>query len=149
MKYTIEMHETFQTSQSAKNAFEYIVDFSHIDQWDHTIMRSAKVGDAAIALGTQFDLMFAMGKRRSAISYTISKFEPHTKAVLKGISKSFTAQDTVTIDESPQGCHVDWHAKIVFSGLSAFIVPFIAKKIKANGAQTIRDLNRVLDELSK
>jgi len=149
MRYKLEMHEVFSTQLTVQQAFDYIVDFSHIDQWDHTIVSSAKVGDAPIALGTRFDLIYAMGKRKSPISYQITEFSSPSKAVLTGTSKSFTAVDTVTIREQESGCHVDWHAAITFKGLSAFIVPLIANKIKTSGTQTIRDLNKVLDSLAE
>jgi hypothetical protein len=145
MNYTLEMHEVFSTSQSAQQAFDYIVDFSHIDEWDHTIVKAQKVGSTAIGLGSQFDLVFSMGLNKSAISYEITEFSWPSRAELVGISKRFTATDTVEIEELEHGCRVNWHAKIVFTGLSAFVVPLLASKIKAGGAQTIRDLHTVLD----
>ncbi len=148
MSYTLEMHEVFVTSQTAEQTFEYIVDFSHIDEWDHTIVSSEKVGDTAIDIGTRFNLMFAMGRRKSPIVYEITAFVPHSKAVLTGVSKRFTAVDTVGITETEKGCKVDWHAKIEFTGLTALFIPLIAKKIKAGGAKTIRDLNLILDSKS-
>jgi len=147
MKYTLEMHETFSTVASAQHAFDYIVDFSHIDEWDNTIVTSEKVGESEVQLGTRFNLLFAMGKRKLPINYEITKFNSPSKAVLTGTSKNFTAVDTVTVMESNQGCSVDWHAKIVFSGLSALVVPLISNKIKAAGIQTIRDLKKILDSL--
>ena len=145
MSYTLEMHETFSTPLSAKQSFDYIVDFSHIDDWDHTIVSSHKVGGSPIGLGTCFELIFAMGKRKSPISYEITEFVSPTKAVLTGNSKRFTAVDSVSIEALDHGCRVDWHASIVFTGLSAFIVPLLAKKIKTDGAQTISQLNAVLN----
>jgi hypothetical protein len=139
------MKDTFSTSQSASKAFEYIVDFSHINEWDHTIVSANKVGNAPVKLGTRFELLYAMGKRKKPISYQVTDFTKPTKAVLTGVSKSFTAIDTVCIEELEKGCLVDWHTEITFTGVSAFIVPLIAKKIKANGLQTIRDLNVMLD----
>lgn len=147
MKYTIEMHEVFSTHASAQQAFDYIVDFSHIDQWDHTIISSEKIGDSPVTLGTCFELMFSMGKRRSPISYEITEFSSPSRAILTGSSNRFTAVDTVTINDNNDGCSVTWHAEITFTGLSALVVPFIAKKIKATGAKTIRDLNDVLNAM--
>jgi hypothetical protein len=145
MSYTLEMHEVFSTTQTAQKAFDYIVDFSHIVEWDQSIVKSEKVGNSEIALGSRFDVIFSMGKRKSPIAYEITEFALPSNAELTGISKNFTAIDRVIIEELAQGCRVNWHAKIVFTGLSAFIVPFLASKIKAGGAQTIRDLHRILD----
>lgn len=146
MSYSLTMHEQFSTARTVEDAFDYIVDFSKISEWDHTIIDSKKVSDGQIGLGSRFDLIYKMGLRRLPISYEITEFDHASKAVLVGESDNFTATDTVIITPTDQGCHVNWHAEIHFRGLSAKIIPFIEKKVKAAGAQTIRDLNTALDD---
>ncbi len=148
MRYRLEMHEQFNTTLSAKQAFNYIVDFSRIHQWDHTISDAKKVGDDDIGLGTQFDITFSMGGRKTPINYQITKYEPSHSAVLTGVSDRFTAIDTIKINKNEQGCKVSWQAEINFSGLTALLMPLLARKVRAVGAKTIRDLNKKLDQLS-
>lgn len=144
MTYSLEMHEQFDTNRSSEEAFDYIVDFSRIDEWDHTIVSAEKVSDGKIGLGTRFDLVFSMGLRKSEISYQITEFDYPNRAVLAGTSDSFVAIDTVTLTETANGCRVDWHAELEFTGMSAKVVPLLANKIKQNGAKTIRDLEQAL-----
>ncbi len=148
MKYRLEMHEQFHTPLSAEHAFNYIVDFSKIDQWDHTISDAKKISHGDIGLGTQFDLRFSMGSRETPISYQITKYEPSQSAVLTGVSDRFTAIDTINIEENSDGCKVSWQAEISFSGLTALVMPLLANKVKAVGAKTIRDLNKKLDQMA-
>jgi len=148
MRYRLEMHEQFNTPRSAEQAFSYIVDFSKIDEWDHTISDAAKVSDGDIGLGSQFELTFSMGGRKTPISYQITKFEPSHTAVLTGVSDRFTAIDTVNIEQNNHGCKVSWQAEINFSGLTALLMPLMANKVKAVGAKTIRDLNKKLDQMA-
>lgn len=147
MKYRLEMHEQFNTPLCAEEAFNYIVDFSKIDQWDHTISDAKQVSDGDIGLGTQFDLAFSMGGRKTPISYQITKYEPYQSAVLSGVSDRFSAIDTINIEQNNDGCKVTWRAEITFSGLTALLMPLMAKKVKAVGAKTIRDLNKKLDQM--
>ena len=144
MTYKLTMLEEFDTRRNIEDAFDYIVDFSRIDEWDHTIISAEKVSDGSIGLGSKFDLVFAMGLRKSEISYEITEFEFPNKATLTGTSENFVAVDTVTLNQTPEGCHVDWRAELDFTGTSAKIVPLLEKKIKAGGAKTIRDLARAL-----
>lgn len=146
MTYKLAMHEQFTTSRSPEDAFDYIVDFSKIQQWDHTIIDSKKVTDGSIGMGSRFDLIYKMGLRKLPISYEITEFTVAQKAVLTGESDNFTAVDTVSITPNENGCTVDWHAEINFRGLSAKIVPLIEKRVKTAGAQTIRDLKTALDD---
>lgn len=144
MTYQLEMVEQFDCPRSQEEAFDYIVDFSRIDEWDHTIVSARKVTDGKIGLGSKFDLMYSMGPRKVPISYEISAFDAPNRAVLTGTSDNFTAVDTVTLTETATGCHVDWKAALTFRGISAKIVPLIEGKIKSAGAQTIRDLEMAL-----
>ena len=146
MTYKLTMHEQFTTARLPEEAFDYIVDFSKIQEWDHTIVESEKVTQGLIGLGSRFDLVYKMGLRKLPISYQITEFTPSSSAILVGESDNFTAIDTVNITATDEGCHVDWHAEITFRGLSAKIVPLIEKKIKSAGAQTIRDLKTALDD---
>ena len=148
MRYRLEMHEQFNTRLPAEQAFNYIVDFSKIDQWDHTISEAKKISDGDIGLGTQFDLTFSMGSRKTPISYQLTKYKPNQSAVLTGVSDRFTAIDTVNIEQNENGCKVSWQAEINFSGLTALLMPLMAKKVKAVGAKTIRDLNKKLDQMA-
>jgi len=144
MPYSLTMQEEFDSERAIGDVFDYIVDFSRIDQWDHTITSSVKVTDGAIGLGTKFDLVFSMGLRKIPISYEITEFDYPSKATLTGISDNFTAVDTVTLVETSNGCEVNWHAQLEFTGFAEKVVPMIKSKIIAGGKKTIRDLEIAL-----
>lgn len=144
MTYLITMHEHFATNRSAEEAFDYIIDFSRIAEWDQTILSARKVSSGPIGVNTEFDLLYSSGLRKLPIAYTVSEYEPSHRAVLIGKSSSFTAIDTVTIKPTQVGCEVTWHAEVTFQGLAAKIIPKIEKKVAAAGSQTIRNLENAL-----
>lgn len=148
MKYKIQMLEQFDSPAAIEDAFDYIVDFSKIHEWDHTVLSSKKTSPGELSLGTKFDLVLSMGKRSVPLAYEITEFDYPNKAVLSGTSANFTAIDTVTLRKTGEGCHVVWQADIEFSGITALLVRFMQKKIKADGAQTIRDLATTLEKRS-
>lgn len=140
------MRETFHSERSAAEIFDYIVDFSRITEWDHTIVSARKTTPGSVGLASRFDLVYSMGLRKSEISYEIQEFSPPSKAVLVGKSNSFTAIDTVTIAEEKSGCEVTWNADIEFTGAAAMLVPLIEKRVVAAGIQTIRNLAAALED---
>ncbi len=146
MTYSLEMTEQFTCSRTAEEAFNYIVDFSRIHEWDHTIRTAKKTTKGTLGLGTVFDLEYSMGLRRIPIQYEITKFEPNRRATLRGSSANFTAIDTVTIEPNEHEIQVNWHAKIEFNGLATKIVPLLEKRIKAAGRRTIKDLALALED---
>jgi len=145
MNDLLEVHEVFTTLQGAKDSFDYIVDYSHIDQWDHTILESSKVGSEPIKLGTRFELLYARSEQEIPISYEITEFIPARKAVLTGTSSNFTAIDIITVDHLDRGCRIDWLAKVDFFDLEAPINPETASKIKESMRETLRGLKSCLD----
>lgn len=144
MVYKLEMIEQFDSRRAMDEVFDYIVDFSRIDQWDQTIISAKKSSLGAIGIGSTFQLVYSMGLRKIPISYEITEFEFPHKAVLTGTSESFIVVDTVTLKSTADGCHVDWHAELEFTGPSAKIAPLLERKIKAGGAKTIRNLKLAL-----
>ncbi|MFT6712222.1 MAG: dehydrogenase/reductase SDR family protein 12 [Arenicella sp.] len=146
MSHTIEIKEQFYTRRSAEDVFEYITDFSRITEWDHSIISSKKITDGAISNGTQFDLMFAMGPRKSQIVYEVTEFHYPSRAVLIGTSDNFVAVDTLSIEDKVNGCDVTWQTNINFTGSSAKIVKLLEGRIKAGAIKTIRDLAIALDD---
>lgn len=146
MAYQLSMHEEFQCSRLPSDVFDYIADFSRINEWDHTILAASKASDGPIGLGSKFDLVFSMGLRKVPISYEITEYSPNTKLVLTGTSATFVAVDTVEIKATDSGCHVSWRADLSFSGVAAKLVPLIKTKVIKGGRQTIRDLAVALQD---
>ncbi len=150
MSYSLHMQEQFQTHRRAEDVFDYIVDFSRIDEWDHSIVDAKKISDGLIGVGTIFDVTYKMGLRKVPIQYKVSEYEPHSKAVLVGESDNFTAIDTVTIqpkdDPDAQGCQVTWDAHIEFRGAAAKLLPLMKNKVEQAGRKTIQDLAFALDD---
>jgi len=141
----LEAHEVFTTAQSAKLSFAYIVDYSLISEWDHTILKSEKVGSEPVKLGTQFELLYARTEHEIPISYEITEFTPPKKAVLTGTNENFTAIDIVSVEELEQGCRVDWLAKVEFLSLDAPLDPATVSKIKESMLETLSGLKTGLD----
>lgn len=146
MPNQIEMREQFHCSRSPIDVFDYIADFSRIDEWDHTIISSKKISNGAIGLGSKFDLIFSMGLRKVPIRYEIIEYIPNSRVVLSGVSDTFTAVDTVNIEKTDSGCHVEWQAELEFSGIAKKLIPLMRNRIIKGGVQTIRDLAVALED---
>ena len=82
MAYSLEMTEEFVSSRLREDIFNYIVDFSHIDEWDHTIVEAEKITEGTIGLDSQFRVVYSMGLRKVPIDYRITEYHPSEKAVL-------------------------------------------------------------------
>lgn len=75
MTYEINMTENFVMRRKTDDVFDYIVDFSRLSEWDHSITSSKKVSSGTVGLGTCFDVIIAMGPRQTPISYEITDYD--------------------------------------------------------------------------
>ena len=146
MAYSLEMTEEFVSSRLREDIFNYIVDFSHIDEWDHTIVEADKVSQGPIGLDTEFRVVYSMGLRKVPIDYQITEYHPSEKAVLVGKATGFTATDTITLNKHEQGWKITWHAHIELQGAASAIAPLIKNRILKGGKQTIKDLATALED---
>ena len=145
MNFLLEVHEVFTASQSANASFDYIVDYSRINEWDHTILESEKIGNDPVKLGTRFELLYSRSDQKIPISYEITEFTAPNKAVLTGTNENFTAIDIITIKELETGCRIDWQAKVEFIGLQKPLDPTTVSAIKNSMAETLHGLKTTLD----
>ena len=145
-RFNLGMEETFQVNRRPEECFDYITDFSLLQDWDHTVVASEKISYGKIGVGSQFNVWLSMGGRKILMDYKITEFEYPGRAILIGKADNFTAVDTVTVKESDSGCVITWEAKITFKGLSARLVPIFKKQVENSGRKTIEGLKMALED---
>ena len=144
MRYKLELEEAFEVDRNIEDCFNYIVDFSTIEEWDHTVIKSSKTSEGALGKGTTFDVTLQFGLSKALMKYEIVEFDFPNRAVLKGKSENFTAVDVVTLIQKGKKCEVNWQAEITFNKYTSFLKPF-ENKIRSNGVETIKGLKKALE----
>jgi NAD(P)-dependent dehydrogenase (short-subunit alcohol dehydrogenase family) len=145
--YTLKMQEIFQVDRTIEDCFRYIVDFSTIAEWDHTVIHSEKISKGAVQKGTQFDIVLKMGVKKTPMKYEITEYDFPKQAVLVGEASSFKAIDTVTLKKiNTTTTQVTWAAEITFFGFSAKLIPKFEASIRKSGTKTIEGLKLALED---
>ncbi len=145
MSYSINMREQFMVKRTVEDCFNYVADFSTLEEWDHTVTASKKVSNGSIGLGTNFEVWLKMGLSKVYMKYEIMEFEYPFKIVLKGKAKTFTAIDTVTFKEERKFSKIDWNATVTFEGTLSKLVSNFETRIIQNGKKTIEGLRLALE----
>lgn len=143
----LSMEKSFTVERKVEDCFEYIVDFSTIWEWDHTVVDSRKLTDGKIGLGSQFEVLLKFGIQTVPIIYEIVEYDYPNYAVLKGEAGNFTAIDKVYVRNKANGkAEVIWKAEIEFRGFAAKILPFTENTIRKGGDKTIDGLEEALKD---
>ena len=119
-------------SISLDEAFDYIVDFTNLPNWDLNALRSQQVDGTGITKGSryQIDYLF-LGKKLSLIS-TIEELKPPTHAFLRTSSKSFDVKDIIELTSaSKTDTTIRYTVELSFCGklrlLEPIVKPFLAR----------------------
>lgn len=146
MSYTIEMDEHFSVARDIEAAFNYVADFSTIQEWDHTVTSSEKISDGPVKKGAGFKLMLKFGMRSVRMDYSIVEYDFPNRVVLVGSGSGFKAIDTVLFTERGGDTHVHWHADVIFDGVMEKLAPRLEQRIVSAGTKTIQGLQNALDD---
>ena len=146
MSYTIELNETFISTRDIHSIFDYIADFSTIEQWDHSVISSTKTSAGQIRQGSCFDILLKFGLSNTLMKYSISEYDAPHRVVLTGQGNGYVAIDTVTLTQTQEGVSVNWQADIIFSGALAKLAPAMQARIVASAKKTINGLAQALED---
>lgn len=146
MSYSIQLNETFTSTRKIHSIFDYIADFSTIEQWDHTVVSSQKTSGGVIELGSNFDIFLKFGLSTTLMKYSITEYESPTRVVLTGQGNGYTAVDTVTLSQSKDFVSVRWQAEIIFEGALAKLAPTMQSRIVSSAKKTIYGLAQALED---
>ena len=146
MSYDIEIVEQFDSTRPAQEVYNYVRDFARIQEWDKNIVASRKISDGAIEVGSQFELRYRQGFKTLTMTYTVAELTPPQKIVMRGVSPSFQAVDTIEIAAHERGCTLHWHAVLKFDDSAAKRVAALKNRIIRAGQQSVRDLATALQD---
>ena len=76
------LHERIETDLPIDEAFDYIADFAHADEWDPNTTAAKRLGNVRPGLGARFALEVRMGGRTAPMEYRITEYERPRRVVL-------------------------------------------------------------------
>lgn len=121
----IRIHEHRTVPMTPDEAFAFIADFSHVDEWDPGITEARKVGDAPVGVGTEFAVVSNFAGRSLPLTYVVEAWDEPNRAVLATSTARFDGRDTITFESVEGGTRIDYVAEFSFKGLMRLAEPFL------------------------
>lgn len=138
------LHEQTTVSTPIEQAFAFTADFANIEQWDPGVAESSQIGAGDIAVGTEFDVLVAFGKRRIPMVYTITEFDAPHRVVLEGVGDNLTAVDEITFEDVDDGTLITYTADLSFSAPVRWFTPFMGRIFEGIGRKAVDGLSAEL-----
>ena len=96
---------TVTSPKSVAEAFAYLSDFTSTNDWDPGTVLTTKVqGDGGV--GTVYHNRTQFNGRETDLTYIVTDFQPNKLLRLRGENKTLVATDTITFEQTAQGCSV-------------------------------------------
>jgi dehydrogenase/reductase SDR family member 12 len=143
----ITLKETVDVTCTPLEAFDYLADFTQIEQWDPSVLTARQVTDGLPQVGTQFRLRLQFGGRLVPMDYRITEMAAPRRLVLKGTGASFSAEDRILFESQGEGTRIRYEADIVFAtGWGRKFEPLIAPLVRRSGRRAVRQLQQLLSD---
>jgi carbon monoxide dehydrogenase subunit G len=138
------IHERIETDLSIDEAFDYIADFDHADEWDPNTTDAARVGTEPPALGARFALEVRMGRQTAPMEYRITEYDRPRRVVLVGEGSGVVTVDDIRFERIGERTVVDYTADIRLGGLLRLAQPLLGGTFRRIGQQAAEGMNREL-----
>lgn len=145
MSKSVRLHERRWVRRPQREVFAYTADFSNIENWDPGVIRSDKVGDRPIGVGSEFLVEVKFGLATDTMTYVISEYEPDSRVLLTGRSEKLTAVDEIRFASEGDMTMIEYTADLTFTNLMRYFVPLMRSLLKRIGERAVDGLAAALD----
>ena len=133
------------TSKPADQVYDYMADFTSVEQWDETVTEAKLIGNQQPGKGARFSVTFKLAGRENTFEYeTIEAERPH-RFLLRAESGTVVSLDEVTVREVAEGTELTYDAKLEPKGLMKIADPVLGLLFKRLGDNAAKGLARELD----
>jgi dehydrogenase/reductase SDR family member 12 len=99
---------TVVSTRDQREVFDYLADFSNLAEWDPTFVRSERLDDGPLGVGSRFEAVMKLAGREVEIAWTVTEYDAPNRVVLDGAADRFTSQEDVRVEPVDEGTKVTY-----------------------------------------
>ena len=142
-----KFHSSVVADRPVSAVFEFVADVQNRLKYQETLAESTPLSDAVKGLGaTVDDVRVVGGGRRMEFRTEVTDFEQDRLIGWRSVSKTSTAEGTVSFEEAEGGTRVDTLAEFKPKGLFWLIMWFIKGTIQRQFEDDASSLKKVAEE---
>ncbi len=142
MSNIITLDERIEVQRPLHEVFNYISEFSRIDEWDPGVARGHKLTDGMPGVGSKYRIDMKAG---FSLQYTVVEFEQDKRMLMEVDSSVFTAVEEILFEETAAGTTVRYIAKFNFPTPLAVANRIYPAAMDRVGKSTMEGMKRALE----
>lgn len=135
---------TVPSAWDIERVFDYMADFSSVEEWDPGAVRASVLEGAPGSIGTKFEVIFKIGITKQRLVYETLEATRPEKIVLRAETPTFVSLDTITIARSGEGTLLTYDALVSLRGPLKLADPLLAIGFNRTAAKAAAGLRERL-----
>ena len=140
-RYTVSVN----TPKSVEEAFAFVGDLSHFEDWDPGVVRSSQTDGDGPGLGARYEVEVSSVGGTMTLVYEITDFDEPSRVVAEASSSTLTSVDTITVVPDGAGAVVTYDAQLTLNGIWKVGEPFLGLAFKRIGDRAATGLIEALE----
>jgi carbon monoxide dehydrogenase subunit G len=120
----MRVQRTIRVHKPLPQVVEYLMDFSHTQDWDPGTVRCERTDTGPITLGSTWTNVSVFLGRTTELDYRLERIEPN-RLTFVGRNSSARAIDDLTFEQDGDGTTIVYSADIAFHGVARLAAPFL------------------------
>ncbi len=109
--------ETVEAKVPIDKAFNYVLDFTNVPEWDPGVTSSRQIAGDGPGLGAQYEVVAPFAGRDVTLVYTVEELIPNERIVIEGIGDRTWAKDIITFSSDPTTTWIVYEANLGLKGI--------------------------------
>jgi carbon monoxide dehydrogenase subunit G len=143
----LTVERTVRTATPIDRVFAYLSDFTHTEEWDPGTVRTTRIDDGPIVVGSRFRNVSKFRGRETELEYRLARLEPDQRLTFVGENKTVTSTDDLTFTATDSGTSIHYRAQFDFKGIAKLVSPFLRSTIEKLADQTVQKMSGALAQL--
>ncbi|MDA8789331.1 SDR family NAD(P)-dependent oxidoreductase [Pseudomonadales bacterium] len=143
MSQSITLDETIQIDRPLQEVFDYVAEFSRIQEWDPAVKAARKLTLGAPSRGSEYQVDMKGG---ASLHYTVTEFESNKRLLMSVDSRMFSAVEEMQFAESSAGTTLRYIATFKFAVPLAMFNRLFPAVLQRVGKVSVRGLQRALED---
>lgn len=137
---------TVLTPWPQEQAFAYLSDLEHFEEWDPGVQRSVQVRGDGVMLGAAFDVTVAAVGPDLTLRYEIVALDPPVRLEVRASTATLRSVDVLTFEPADGGgCRVTYDADLSLKGVLGLGNPILGVVFGRIGDRAAEGLRHALD----
>ena len=125
--------------------FAYLSDFSTTAEWDPGVVEAEHLGEAPIAVGSEFRIVADFLHRKTTLTYSIIEHDPPNAVTFRGENSAVVSLDRITFERSGGGTRITYDADLALKGPFKLADPLLALAFKQVGDRALAGMRKTLE----